>query len=237
MNRFKKSNENKPTGRFITLEGGEGSGKSTLCCQLRDWLQTKGIDCLITQEPGGISDKKDSIGQQLRSLLLCQRKGLPFDATAELFLFLASQFQNLFETIMPALKKGSWVICDRFVDSTLAYQGYGRFQRKSDNFKLAKNLSDRVLKTQPPDLTFVLDLDPVIGLQRTRKVNLTADRIESESLAFHERVRVGYLELLTKFPSRIARLDAEVDQTLLKQKAIALIQQRFLKHVDNDGCF
>jgi len=170
---------------FITIEGGDGSGKSTLVQGL-----TPHFD-LITREPGGCP-----FSEKLRKWLLEE----PMSEDAETLLFLAARAEHLEEVIRPALSEHKRILCDRFHDSTIAYQGYGRGLGRERIEKLC-NLASRDLE---PDLTLYLDIDPKIGLFRLK----TNDRLESEELAFHERVREGYLALASDYPDRIRILDA-----------------------------
>ena len=185
-------------GLFITLEGGEGSGKTTLAEGLRRYLEAKGCKVLVTREPGGTE-----LGEKIRSLLL-HKDDFSLTARAELFLFLAARTQHLEEVIIPALKKGMCVICDRFNDSTIAYQGGGR--------KLGvEYVSSTILSATggiEPHLTFFLDIDPSVGKKRIQKREQTIDRIEKEADAFHKRVRSTFLRLAKEYPKRIFCIDA-----------------------------
>lgn len=189
---------------FISFEGIEGSGKSTVLRLLDQHLQTGGYSVCVTREPGGCS-----LGRGLRALLLDARtQGLR--NRAELFLFLADRAQHVSEIIRPALEAGQIVLCDRYVDSTVAYQGYGRGM-DPDQLTAINRLATGDLM---PDVTFLLDLDPETGLGRAGRRNEAADtvisegRFESESLRFHDRVRQGYLELAAAAPERIIIIDA-----------------------------
>ena len=188
---------------FITVEGIEGSGKSTLIASLAERLEATGRSCLVTREPGGCR-----LGEDLRRILLESARRL--DDRAELFLFLADRAQHVSEVVRPALSRGEWVICDRYADSTVAYQGYGRGM----NAAMLRNASDAAAGGLTPDLTFLLDLPAEEGLRRARMRNLTEGteasegRFEAEELAFHERVRTGFLKLARMEPARFAVLDA-----------------------------
>lgn len=181
-------------GRFISLEGTEGSGKSLQSKLLCGYLRGKGIKVVHTREPGNTS-----ISKAIRKVLLDPRNKSLTDIT-ELFLYLADRSQHVEEIIEPDLKKGYIVVCDRFADATVAYQGYGRKLPLSLIYKL-NLLATKGIK---PDLTVILDIPLKTGLRRAFKVGPYAgDRIEREALAFHKRVRRGYLKLAKKEPKRI----------------------------------
>ena len=200
---------------FITVEGIEGSGKSTLIASLAERLEATGLSCLVTREPGGCR-----LGEDLRRILLESARRL--DDRAELFLFLADRAQHVSEVVRPALSRGEWVICDRYADSTVAYQGYGRGM----NAAMLRNASDAATGGLTPDLTFLLDLPAEEGLRRARLRNLTEGtemsegRFEAEELAFHERVRTGFLKLAEMEPSRFAVLDARLTPQELLASAL-----------------
>jgi len=185
---------------FITFEGIEGSGKST---QLRR-LAARITDHVITKEPGGTP-----LADRIRAILLDSNSHL--DPVAELFLFAASRRQHVVEIIRPALKRGTPVLCDRFTDSTLAYQGFGRL---IDLDKL-RALNAWATESLTPDLTLLFDLPEEVGLSRARSRNAEAvhdeGRFEAEELRFHRRVREGYLALAVAEPARFAVINAEGD--------------------------
>ena len=198
---------------FITVEGVEGSGKSTLLKALAAVLEAQNIPCLVTREPGG-----SKLGQELRPLLLRTKSNM--DARAELFLFLADRAQHIREVIRPALDNGTWVLCDRYADSTLAYQGYGRGM----NLELLEQCNHAATDGLWPDCTFLLDLPVDEGLKRalTRNrdigISQSEGRFEAEALAFHQRVREGFLARAARWPQRFAVLDArQSPEDLLKQ--------------------
>ena len=191
-----------PKGKFITFEGGEGCGKSTQVQRLKAALERKGISVLLTREPGGTL-----LAEQIRSLLKDETEDPPCDR-AELLLFLAARAQLVKNMIRPALEAGTWVISDRFSDSTLAYQGYGR-GLSLDVIRAANDFACEGLK---PDRTILLDVDPVTSRARMRgreaSTNTKADRIERAGDDFHARLRKGFLELAAAEPSRIVTIDA-----------------------------
>jgi len=187
-------------GFFITFEGTEGVGKSTQIRILARRLTRLGHTVVITREPGGTR-----FGEQIRKVLLnIQNHGL--DPRAELFLYLASRTQHLEEVILPALQKGKVVLCDRFSDATLAYQGFGRRLE----MKIVRAAVAYAAKGVSPDLTLLLDLDVRVGLARVRDRG-RSNRLDRELREFHERVRRGYLRLARRNPGRIKIVEADRD--------------------------
>ena len=186
------------TGRFITFEGPEGSGKSTQAKRLAQRLEQAGHTVLVTREPGGTPT-----GEAIRGLLQHDHAGEAICPVTELLLFEASRAQLVSRVIQPALAKGTWVVCDRFTDSTAAYQGYGR------GFDLASIIELNRVAVQgcEPDLTLLLDVETQTGLgrmsHRNRQTNVASDRFEREAVEFHERIRAGYLQLARRWPGRI----------------------------------
>lgn len=200
-------------GKFITFEGLEGTGKTTQIERLAAHLRQAAVDVVVTREPGGTE-----LGRQLRLLLLRPDQG-PMSPMCELLLYVADRCQHLEEVIEPALQLGSFVLCDRYVDATLAYQGYGR--RLGVDTVLA--LHRQAPLDRRPDRTILLDLAPERALRRARHRNeaqqLSAleGRFEQERLAFHRRVREGYLELATHEPGRIRLVDAAGSRDQVQQ--------------------
>lgn len=190
-------------GAFITFEGIEGSGKSTQITLLADHLRKRGRAVTLTREPGGTP-----IGDQVRRILL-DPANEALDHTAELLLYAAGRAQHLREVIRPALEAGQVVLCDRFSDATLAYQGYGR----GLDIATIRDLDRIVTGALKPHLTLLLDLAPESGLARARGRNASRGmhgeaRFENEEMAFHRRVRDGYLHLARQEPDRIRIVDA-----------------------------
>ena len=170
---------------FVTFEGPEGSGKTTLCTKLKGLLINEGYDVVLVREPGGTE-----IGDQVRRVLLDQDNTSMYPE-AEFLLFSASRAQLIREIIIPRLKSGAVVLCDRFLDSSLAYQGYGH----QIDVDVLRNISQFVTDEIEPDLTVLLDIPPRDGLNRRKQDPNTWNRLDAYSVAFHERVRVGFLRL------------------------------------------
>ena len=195
-------------GKLITLEGLEVTGKSTQVAKIIDYLASKEIESYPTREPGGTQ-----LGEQIRQWLLDPNHQI--SAMAELLLFYAARTQHIDQEIKPALQRGCWVICDRFIDSSYAYQGGGC----AIPFEYIAQLN-RISVSMVPDLTILLDMDPKCIWQRINSANL--DRFERESNAFFERVRNAYLKFAHDHPKRIKIIDAEqsieqVTQSIIKQ--------------------
>ena len=190
-------------GKFITLEGIEGSGKSTQIVLLANYLKSVGIPMVLTREPGGTL-----IGDQVRKILL-DPANTALDPKTELLLYAASRAQHLKEVIVPHLESPGVVLCDRFADATLAYQGYGRRL----DIELIRMLDRIVCSGLRPDVTILLDIEAAAGVARARGRNSVQGlekeaRFENEAIAFHERVRQGYLSLARQEPERIRIIEA-----------------------------
>ncbi len=212
-----------PAGRFITFEGGEGTGKSTQLNLLSEWLKQKHINNITTKEPGGTE-----IGSELRRLLVTGDKN-KMDAVAEVLLYYADRRIHLTNKVWPALKKGTWVLSDRFADSTVAYQYYGYDKRIP--FETLKDMYTIAVGNFKPDLTVILDIDPKIGLQRSfaKAVGMTVKetRFESRELDFHHKMRQGFLEIAAREPERCVVLNADKSIEALHQDIIGLVAERF----------
>jgi dTMP kinase len=189
---------------FITLEGIEGSGKTTQIRRLVEFLENRGVDCVTTRQPGGTR-----IGENIRSILLDPANSA-LEPLAELLLYMADRAQHINELIRPALKHGKTVVCDRYFDATLVYQGFAR----GLSTELIGQLHQLLFDDLKPDVTLLLDLPPQVGLERAwRQLNNgqrsgDESRFEAEAVAFHEKVRAGYLELARFEPERIRIIDA-----------------------------
>ena len=189
---------------FITLEGIEGSGKTTQIARLVDFLEGKGLECIATRQPGGTL-----IGKNIRSILL-DPASKTLEPTAELLLYMADRAQHIHELIRPCLMDGKTVVCDRYYDATVVYQGFAR----GLDIKLIRKLHHLLFEGLKPDITLLLDLPPRLGLKRaweqlnTGQRSGQESRFEAEKVAFHEKVRAGYLELARHEPDRIRVIDA-----------------------------
>lgn len=185
-------------GKFITFEGPEGGGKTTHARRLVERLQAAGLTVLYTREPGGTPT-----GEAIRGILQHDHAGEAICPETEVLLFAASRAQLVRHIIQPALEHGEWVVCDRFADSTTAYQGYGR------GFPVEQMIAinDFAINGAQPDLTILLDLPVSDGFARLQQRGGVKDRIEREALEFHERVRAGYLELARRWPERFRIVD------------------------------
>jgi dTMP kinase len=209
-------------GRLITIEGVEGAGKSTQIASLRAWLEGRGIVAVATSEPDGTP-----LGLGLRRLL--GEVGAP-DPLAECLLFVAARAEHTRHVIQPALARGAWVLCDRYADSTVAYQGYGRGMA----LELVAELNRVATAGLVPDLTIVLDLDAAEGLRRARgraassaRGDMPADPFERLGLEFHERVRKGYWAIQAREPRRVALVDAGRSADAVSADIRALVAARF----------
>lgn len=189
--------------RFVTFEGGDGTGKTTQIRTLENYLTQQGRVSLMTREPGGTS-----LGRLIRRVLL-EVVDQEIASSTELFLYLADRAQHVSEIIRPAMAAGKIVLCDRFTDSTLAYQGYGR----GIDLKLLRQLNDIADGGTRPDLTFLLDCPVALGLSRTSQRQGDAgqpreDRVEREKVEFHEKIRAGFLDMARAEPARFRVIDA-----------------------------
>ena len=216
------------SGLFITFEGCEGSGKSTHSEKVYQTLIKNGYPVLLTHEPGGTK-----VSDRIRELLLNRNEDGTFNnlvPNAELMLYLASRAQHVEELILPAIKAGKIVLCDRFFDATLAYQGYGRQLDAS----FLKSVNSFITHGLCPDMTILMDIDPELGIERSKKIKKPAasegelDRMESQSLKFHKTVREAYLEIAKMEPDRISVFDATKPQDQnfeeIFKKIISLIE-------------
>lgn len=205
-------------GFFITIEGPEGSGKSTLTKGIIEFLKSKGYEVVYSREPGGTA-----LGEKIRDILLISSNEM--DPMTEVFLFLAARRENVSKNILPALRNGKVVICDRYTDSTLAYQGYGRGLK----IKLLRRLNKMATSGIKPDITLIVDIDPETGFQRISGKSF--DRIEKETLDFHKRVREGYLKIAKIASKRVKVLDGTKDPKELLRDALSHV----LKRMDEKG--
>ena len=205
-------------GRFISFEGTEGVGKTTAIEQLCNHLQAKGIDYLRTREPGG-----SPFAEQLRAILLDPDTTINDDT--ELLLMFAARCDHLQQVILPALQRGTWVICDRFTDSTVAYQGFGRAHGDSAVRAKIESLI-RQFVVQLPELTLWLDLPVLEGMARANKRS-AADRFEQQATEFFTRVHQGFSFLASEQPERIQRIDASGSAEQVSERIWQTVQEKF----------
>ncbi len=204
------------SGKLIVFEGVEGCGKTTqmqLCFQ---WLESLNISVVTTREPGGTE-----LGKDLRKLLLEKSANKPVGELTELLLYAADRAQHIQEELKPNLITGKYILCDRYTDSTIAYQGYGR----GLNMSIINQLNQIATGGLVSDLTIWLDVDVEIGLSRKRG-QAKLDRIEQETIAFHRRVQQGYTELAVSNPSRIVRVDGSGSQDIVQKTIQEILQKR-----------
>ncbi|THF74462.1 dTMP kinase [Cohnella fermenti] len=186
-------------GYLLSVEGNEGAGKSTVLSMAAEYLASKGIEVVMSREPGGIA-----IAEQIRSVIL-DKNNIRMDARTEALLYAASRRQHFVEKIVPTLEAGRTILCDRFIDSSLAYQGYAR----GIGIDRILAINQFAIEDTFPDLTLFLDVDPELGLARINaNKNREVNRLDLEALGFHQRVREGYLMIAERFPDRIVRIDA-----------------------------
>lgn len=210
----------KREGFFITLEGGDGSGKTTILGRVAAYLQNHSMPYIITREPGGIE-----IAEKIRSIIL-DPAHTAMDARTEALLYAAARSQHLAEVVEPALEQGITVLCDRFVDSSLVYQGVAR----GLGIEAVREINRFATGGRMPDLTFYLDVDPEVGLARinanqSREVN----RLDLESLEFHQKVKAGYEQVIAAEKQRIVVLDANRPIHMVEQELVQVLKDRILK--------
>jgi dTMP kinase len=201
-------------GKFITLEGGEGAGKSTQARCLAEALVKKGRDVVLTREPGGAPG-----AEIIRGLLVGGDQA--WDPVTEALLHFAARREHLKDTIRPALVRGAWVVCDRFADSTVAYQGYGLGVDRA----IIRRLHRDVVGDTNPDLTLILDIDPADGLVRAGRTR-GHDRYERMDLEFHRRLRAGFLAIARREPDRCVVIDASRDLETIESEIVAVVRKR-----------
>ncbi|MBP1889924.1 dTMP kinase [Clostridium moniliforme] len=202
-------------GIFIVFEGGEGSGKSTILYKTYIWLKDLGYDCIKTREPGGIN-----ISEQIREVIL-NKENINMDGRTEALLYAAARRQHLVEKVIPALKSGQIVLCDRFVDSSLVYQGYARGLGIEEVYSINKFAIEDCM----PDLSILFDIRPEIGMERIKKnSNREVNRLDLEKLDFHNKVREGYSLIYNQNKDRIVKINAEksIDEVFCDVKKIIL---------------
>lgn len=203
-------------GIFITTEGPEGAGKTTIIQKVAQELEAQGLDVILTREPGGIP-----IAEQIRGIIL-DPENLVMDARTEALLYAAARRQHLVEKVLPALQSGAVVLCDRFIDSSLAYQGYARGIGMDEIL----SINQFAIQELMPDQTLYFDIEPEIGLKRIetnkgREIN----RLDLEKLDFHRMVRQGYKQLLHQFPERIKEIDASQSKEQVFLQTMEIVEK------------
>jgi dTMP kinase len=204
------------SGKLIVFEGVEGCGKTTQMQLCSQWLESLNISVVLTREPGGTE-----LGKDLRRLLLEKSPNKPVGEVTELLLYAADRAQHIEEELKPNLATGKYILCDRYTDSTIAYQGYGR----GLNMSIINQLNHISTGGLESDLTIWLDVDVEVGLSRKRG-QATLDRIEQETIAFHRRVQQGYTELAGSYPSRIMRVDGTSSQDIVQKSIQEILHNR-----------
>ncbi|AKG75168.1 dTMP kinase [Salinicoccus halodurans] len=208
-------------GHFITFEGPEGSGKTTVISKVHEQL-AKTYDTMATREPGGIA-----ISESIRKILLAE--GNDMDPRTEALLFAAARRQHLIEKVLPALETGRVVLCDRFVDSSIAYQGFARGIGTEE----VMNINRFAIEDHMPDLTIYLKLDPAVGLHRIESNKRDHNRLDTEKISFHKDVVLGYNELSENYPNRIKIVDADQSPEKVTRDVMKIINQYLEQGVDH----
>ncbi len=204
-------------GSFITLEGGEGAGKTSQSRLLAEGLRAAGLEVVATREPGGAP-----AAEEIRKLLVDGEAGR-WDPVSELLLYVAGRREHVTRTIEPALARGAWVVCDRFADSTLAYQGYGHGLGRAP----CETVHRLALGDFAPDLTLILDLPVALGLERAGRRKQVENRYERMDLGFHQRLREGFLEIARREPERCRVIDASPSREAVQAALRRIVAQRF----------
>lgn len=198
------------SGRFLTFEGGEGAGKSTQTVLLAEYLRLKGEEVILTREPGGTD------GAEMIRALLVSGDVNRWDPMTEALLMISARLDHWNKVIHPALQEGKWVICDRFSDSTIAYQGYGR----GVDIPFLQKLHQDILPQATPDRTYIFDIDPKIGINRALNRHTSEVRFEKMAQDFHDRMRHGYLDIAHQNPHRCLIINANDEVTSIHKKII-----------------
>jgi dTMP kinase len=202
------------TGLFITIEGGDGTGKSTQSALIGEWFTAQGREVVFTREPGGTD-----LGNELREIVLHSRGHIA--PRAEALLYAADRAHHIATVVRPALERGAVVIQDRYLDSSVAYQGAGRVLDPDE----VRHLSMWATEGLVPDVTIVLDLDPSVGRERLDAANKQFDRLEAEALEFHTRVRDAYLSMAAVEPERFLVVDATLDRDAIRDAIVARLSE------------
>lgn len=203
---------------FITFEGPEGAGKTTILARIAERLQQQ-FDVLVTREPGGIK-----IAEEIRTVIL-NPNHINMHERTEALLYAAARSQHYYERVAPAIQQNKIVICDRFIDSSLAYQGYAR----GLGIEEVKKINEFAIGNIMPDCTILFDLNPAIGLERISTNNRESNRLDKESLAFHMKVREGYLKIAKMYPKRIIIINAEDTIDKVEQQVWQVVSERLNK--------
>ncbi|WP_079914899.1 dTMP kinase [Paenibacillus sp. 32352] len=212
-------------GYFITVEGGEGAGKTSVIELMTQYLSTLGLEIVSSREPGGID-----IAEQIRAIIL-DKSNTKMEGRTEALLYAAARRQHFVEKIQPSLAQGKVFICDRFIDSSLAYQGHARGLGMDEVLTINQFAIENVF----PDLTIYLDVNPEEGLRRIHaRSDREINRLDLESLAFHQKVREGYLILADRFPDRIVRIDANGGIDEVYESVKGCLDSRFKKSSEAD---
>ena len=207
-------------GLFIVFEGGEGTGKTTAIESIYDWILEKGLKCIKTREPGGIK-----ISEEIRQVIL-NKDNVKMDGRTETLLYAAARRQHLVEKVIPALDEGYVVLCDRFIDSSLAYQGFARGLGIDEVMSINKFAIGEYM----PDLSILFDLEPKIGLERICKSEeREINRLDLEKIDFHEKVRQGYNIIYKENMNRIIKIDAEQSKECILKEIKRILENRFFE--------
>ncbi len=201
-------------GLFVTVEGPDGSGKSTQVENIRKFFEDRGMDVILSREPGGTV-----IGERIRNIIL-DKELKEMDPMTEAMLYAASRAQHVAQVIAPALSQGKVVVCDRFVDSSLAYQGFGRGLGEA-----VAVINSYAIRDYMPDMTFLMKLDPEAGIHRIERSRAEQDRLEQEKLTFHKKVYEGFLELEKEHPDRIVGIDASLPKDRIRDLIFAKLEE------------
>ena len=207
-------------GKLITFEGGEGCGKTTQIYKLKEMLENYSIECVVSREPGGIP-----ISEKIREILL-DPNNHSMDKLTELLLFMASRRQNVEEFVRPNISKGVWVLCDRFMDSSIVYQGICR----GLGISLVESLHNIVLEGMMPDLTLVLDIDAEKGVARAIQRGALS-RLDKETIKFHQNVRAGFSLLCEKYPNRVYKINANQDIEIVARDISLMVYNKLLNGI------
>jgi dTMP kinase len=203
-------------GVFISIEGPEGAGKTTIIKMLKEQLEKNGRLVVQTREPGGIE-----IAEQIRHVILA-KENTAMDSRTEALLYAAARRQHLVEKVKPALKSGAIVLCDRFIDSSLAYQGYARGLGIDEVY----SINEFAIEDMMPKLTLYFDIEPELGLSRINQhIGREVNRLDLETLDFHKKVREGYQQLISRFPGRIQTIDASNPVEIVFAEALKKIEE------------